>query len=809
MAEPSSSERFDLWNQFTQRWPIEKLQTLTLEEYNSLGSKDSFCYWLEKRTESLGSIWGGSSFKFGIFEFNPAANAKEESDVFRQDAKYKWLSKYGDSAAAAFEEIKKIIISVAQAAREEKFSEIDDADLGHATKWKIAFLYQPKNDVKLPCVYRLDWLRAYASCHDSKIPSSQLYSMICEKKDPETDIFAFSDSIWQKVKAPSAWLIAAGEGAYLWDDFLKSNMIKIGWGDVGNLDSLPDINALKAKVKETSSDYGEKSPDKAAGMLWSFAHDIRVGDTVFVKSGTSRIIGCGTVKSDYIFGDFGKYRHARKVEWTQKGTWAAPFKCPQWTLTRLSSEKSRQLEELVSRGDSDPNNPEPTKTKNMNMKRNKWGIPLALNTIFYGPPGTGKTHSLLEEYAKPYFCSASKPMTPEERNMEIVSDLGWWEVIALVLLDLNAPTKVPEILKHSLLKAKIIQSASKNPNCAIWGQLQIHTKDECETVNVAKERRAEPKVFSKRDDSTWEIDQTLLKELRPDLIQCLKEFQTPPRIQEVKRYEFITFHQSFSYENFVEGIKAQTDEDSGELQYVVEPGIFQKTCNIARQNPEEPYALFIDEINRGNVSGIFGELISLIEENKREGGAEELKTILPYSRKSFSVPANLFIIGSMNTADRSIDALDSALRRRFSFVEMAPRPELLSEAEWKPRFLSVDLADLLESLNRRVEFLLDRDHRIGHSYFMKIRGESKEAELENLQTVFRDQIIPLLEDYFYGNLEKVAMILGPGFIEKTDCLTGDCLLETDDIADLPEKTIRKVADLSKLTEDDFESLIKK
>ena len=393
--------------------------------------------------------------------------------------------------------------------------------------------------------------------------------------------------------------------------------------------------------------------------------------------------------------------------------------------------------------------------------------------------------------------------------MELVSDLGWWEVIALVLLDLNAPAEVPRILEHPLLKAQIIQSASKKPDSSVWGQLQIHTKDECKTVNVAKERRAEPKVFSKRDDSTWEVDRALLEDVSPDLLQRLKEYQTPPRIQTVKRYEFITFHQSFSYENFVEGIKAQTDEDSGQLQYVVEPGIFQKICNIARQNPDEPYAIFIDEINRGNVSGIFGELISLIEENKREGGTEELKTILPYSRNSFSVPANLFIIGSMNTADRSIDALDSALRRRFSFVERAPQPELLSKAEWKPGFLSIDLAALLESLNRRVEFLLDRDHRIGHSYFMKIRAESREAELENLRIVFRDRIIPLLEDYFYGNLEKVAMILGPKFIEKKGCLTGDCLLETDDVADLPEKTIRQVADLSEFMEDDFESLIKK
>ena len=159
MTEFSSSERFDLWNQFLQRWPIEKLKEMTLEDYNTLGSKDSFCYWLEARTAPLGSIWGGSSFKFGIFEFNPKAkNASGVDASSLKDDKYKWMKKYGTSANDAFEKIKDIIVSIAKAASEKNFALIDKADFGHATKWKIAFLYQNQENPQLVCVYKKEKL---------------------------------------------------------------------------------------------------------------------------------------------------------------------------------------------------------------------------------------------------------------------------------------------------------------------------------------------------------------------------------------------------------------------------------------------------------------------------------------------------------------------------------------------------------------------------------------------------------------------------------------------------------------------------
>lgn len=440
----------------------------------------------------------------------------------------------------------------------------------------------------------------------------------------------------------------------------------------------------------------------------------------------------------------------------------------------------------------------------INMNNEK-AVPFALNTIFYGPPGTGKTRILLDEIAKEYFYEQVGQLTEAERNANVVSGLNWWEVVALCLLDNGGSAKVPKIMEHPLIAAHLKNSNNQSPAHAVWGQLQIHTKEDCENVKYDMTKRAEPKVFYKDKTSTWFVDRELLSEANADLLKRLDLFHSKIGGCEIKRYQFITFHQSYSYENFVEGICAETDDD-GNIHYNVKPGIFWTFCQKAQDDPEHKYALFIDEINRGNVSGVFGELISLIETDKRA----KLHITLPYSKKDFYVPENLYIFGSMNTADRSIDALDSALRRRFAFVEMPPKPELLSREEFKTKHISVDLCALLKALNRRVEFLLDRDHKIGHSYFMTIQAETAAEELARLQASFKNQIIPLLEDYFYGNLGKVQMVLGHKFIvpDEDQELTSACLMCGEDAVEFQDKVSLKVADLSTLTETDFVELIK-
>ena len=183
--------------------------------------------------------------------------------------------------------------------------------------------------------------------------------------------------------------------------------------------------------------------------------------------------------------------------------------------------------------------------------------------------------------------------------------------------------------------------------------------------------------------------------------------------------------------------------------------IKEKNKDIDYEEPKT-HVLIIDEINRGNVSAIFGELITLLEEDKRKGNKEHTEVKLPYSGDNFSVPNNVYIIGTMNTADRSVEALDTALRRRFSFVEMQPNPEILSEVE------NVDLSKLLKTINQRIELLIDKDHQIGHSYFIGIQN------IVDLQRTFKDKIIPLLEEYFYGDFGKIGLVLGGEFIKSVE-----------------------------------------
>ena len=225
------------------------------------------------------------------------------------------------------------------------------------------------------------------------------------------------------------------------------------------------------------------------------------------------------------------------------------------------------------------------------------------------------------------------------------------------------------------------------------------------------------------------------------------------------RIVFTTFHQSMSYEDFIEGIKPKFDKRDNNLKYPIKPGIFKQLCYRAKNDKANKYVLIIDEINRGNVANIFGELITLIEDDKRG----KLSVKLPYSNEDFSVPKNLYIIGTMNTADRSVEALDTALRRRFSFEEMMPDYNL---DELNTNVGSYKLHKILKTINTRIEVLKDRDHLIGHSYFMGLPQQSDGSILPNdLKTVFFDKIIPLLQEYFYGDYEKIMMVIGGGFFK--------------------------------------------
>lgn len=275
-----------------------------------------------------------------------------------------------------------------------------------------------------------------------------------------------------------------------------------------------------------------------------------------------------------------------------------------------------------------------------------------------------------------------------------------------------------------------------------------------------------------------------------------------------------------------------SSEASKVFDYELKMEVVNKMTKEDFKNSGEEYVIIIDEINRGNVSSIFGELITLIEDNKRLGREEALKSILPYSKESFGVPHNVHIIGTMNTADRSVEALDAALRRRFEFKEVSAYHELLNpyyrlgylcaddryweetnyhnnKADYKLKESEIcDLAGikvddkkmdtlfknknndklkwlentpdefekkfkeaviesegirldkLLEKINKRLAILLDRDHQIGHAFFMNV------VSLEDLKLVFEQKVLPLLQEYFYGDISKIALVLGDGFLNE-------------------------------------------
>ena len=514
------------------------------------------------------------------------------------------------------------------------------------------------------------------------------------------------------------WTLGAGEGAYLWNEFYKDGIAAIGWdtGDLRNYNSKEEVKKKLQEVRNT-----DKNPRNDGRALWDFLQEMHVADIVFVKRGSREFVGRGIVKSDYRYEKDRSYQHIRDMEWTNNETHEYnDGKAAIKTLTNITRfpEYCQELEKLFSKKE----------TQGFKMQKN-----ISLNQILYGPPGTGKTYNTV-------------------------------------------------IRSVAIVEGKEVSEVAKENYEDVYNRFRNYRNDE--------------------------------------------------------QIDFITFHQSYSYEEFVEGIKPDEPEgDDAGISYSCQPGIFKDICTRAgtrgnfdecykrftndisekekyilktptnkdfavsvRQNgslkfytgkdqnkagsltkeklrnasagiwpdyykgyyqgvidelkskyglkqgeSEKQYVLIIDEINRGNISKIFGELITLIEEDKRE----RLYAQLPYSKDQFTVPHNLSIVGTMNTADRSIAAIDIALRRRFKFVEMMPNSDLVKDVTIE----GINLKQLMDDLNRRISVLIDRDHQIGHAYFMHINtlGELKDA--------WFNKILPLLNEYFYGDWNKLKFIV--------------------------------------------------
>ena len=220
----------------------------------------------------------------------------------------------------------------------------------------------------------------------------------------------------------------------------------------------------------------------------------------------------------------------------------------------------------------------------------------------------------------------------------------------------------------------------------------------------------------------------------------------------------------------------------------------EELSKIVIKENKEPYVFIIDEINRGNISKIFGELITLIEPTKRSGKKECISTKLPYSKKEFTVPDNVYIIGTMNTADRSIALMDTALRRRFKFEEMLPDYHLLEDIFVEDEGVKVNIGAMLKVINERIEYLYDREHTIGHAVFLeKMENEKIDIDINKLENIFKKSVIPLLQEYFYEDYDKIRIVLGDNAKDEDEQFISAVSIPEDvfegniDDIDIPEK----------------------
>jgi len=341
-----------------------------------------------------------------------------------------------------------------------------------------------------------------------------------------------------------------------------------------------------------------------------------------------------------------------------------------------------------------------------------------LNKIFFGPVGTGKTRQAIIEAVK--IVSQSSKIDFKFDEIEKEKDYD----------------RIEEEFK----------SFSETP------LLNINSKDIMKEIRDTPSDRIEKIVNNEDYEGRLKY---LTKNNRFDAIEVKK------KILEYKIFPFIeivTFHPSYSYQDFVEGITVETKEteNGNEITYVVKDGIFKKICERAESNQDYNYVLIIDEINRGDISSIFGELFTLIEDDKRDGA---LRVNLPYSKnedtgnpKKLVVPKNLYILATMNTVDKSIALLDVALRRRFNFIECMPDSGL-DEFKNSKEKIDIDLSQFLETINKRIRILKNEHYQIGHSYFLKLEN------FDDFKKVIITKIIPLLQEYFYDDWKSICAVL--------------------------------------------------
>ena len=391
----------------------------------------------------------------------------------------------------------------------------------------------------------------------------------------------------------------------------------------------------------------------------------------------------------------------------------------------------------------------------------------AKNIIYTGVAGTGKTYRL-QQIAKQY-TEFLPVANADELLKALLKPLSWRDVICLIFLNNYQQgrklLKVPEIIDHQFFRMKAqLNDRKENLNQTAWGTLMMYSDKN--SVRVKYHRRASQSYFDKDDSSNWFLLADSLP-LLADLQNKLDDYQAAMHSQfqpnylqpKLERFSFVSFHQAYGYEEFVEGIRPHI-ADNGQMSYRIESGAFLRLCQQAKHDPSHRYAMLIDEINRANVARVFGELMSLIEPTKRAGQTDSLSVNLAYSRQPFSVPSNVDIYATMNSQDHSLAPLDIAFRRRFEFIECQPQPQLLGKV--MANGIEIDLAKLLTALNERISQNLAKDSQLGHSFLWGIDS------LQALSAAFSQSIIPQVAQACQQHGQILQAIFGQTFIRLID-----------------------------------------
>jgi len=418
-----------------------------------------------------------------------------------------------------------------------------------------------------------------------------------------------------------------------------------------------------------------------------------------------------------------------------------------------------------------------------------------LNQILFGPPGTGKTYNTINkavEIIDSEFYKSHKEATPENRKLikekfEQLKDAGQIEFVTFhqsygyeeFVEGLKASTENGQISYD--VKDGVFKSLTKKAAKIITSKEEF-SFDEAYIKYL--QMIEDKKILKTKSGSTFGIEVNARENLN---LLTGSSFQKNGSITKEKLQEYVLYGNITDWSSYLPIVGEE----------------IKKMMSIVETDVTKNYILIIDEINRGNISKIFGELITLIEPSKRIGADEEIRVKLPYSNNElFGVPKNLYIIGTMNTADRSIALLDTALRRRFDFVEMMPDYKILKKEVGVVE--GIDIADILQTINKRIEYLYDRDHTIGHAYFM---GLGNNASRDDLDTIMRKKIIPLLQEYFYDDWKKILLVLNSGFIQETPQKVKDIFEQTDDEFMEEDKVLYSVKKI--FDEDAYERLWQK